>query len=89
MTPPPPSKGLLPLLLIIPYNQLNRVDSLTAILTKAVKYEANHGAKSVCPACLPLYDNMIADDTTTVVHVCADATHKSQLDDYASYKAAK
>jgi hypothetical protein len=25
----------------------------------------------------------------TVVHVCAEAAHKSHLDNYASYKAAK
>jgi hypothetical protein len=80
---------LLPLLMVIPYNQLNGVHSLTAILTKAVKYKANHGAKFVCLACLPVYDRMIADDTTTVVCVCAVAAHKSQLNDYTSYKAAK
>ncbi len=79
----------LPLLMVIPYNQLNRVHFLTAILTEAVKYEADHGAKVVCPACLPLYDKMIADNATTVVCVRAEAAHKSQLDDYASYKAAK
>jgi hypothetical protein len=80
---------LLPLLMVIPYNQLNGVDSHTAILTKAVKYEGNHGAKFVCPACLPLYDKTIADDATTVIRVCAKAAHKSYLNDYASYKAAK
>jgi hypothetical protein len=79
---------LLPLLMVIPYDQLNRIQSLTAILTMAVKYEAN-GAKFVCPAHLPLYAKTIADDATTVVHVCAEAAHKSQLDDYTSYKAAK
>ncbi len=68
---------LLPLLMVIPYDQLNRVHSLTAILTKAVKYKANHGAKFVCSACLPLYDKMIADNATTVVRVCAEAAHKS------------
>jgi hypothetical protein len=49
MTPPPPLERKLfdndllaiqetihPLLMVIPYNQLNRVHSLTAILTKAV-----------------------------------------------------
>jgi hypothetical protein len=35
---------LLPLLMVIPYNQLKGVHSLTAILTKAVKYKADHGA---------------------------------------------
>jgi hypothetical protein len=71
------------------YDQLNRVQSLMAILTKAVKYKANHGAKFVRPACLPLYDKTIADNATTVVCIRAEATHKSQLNDYASYKAAK
>ncbi len=45
---------LLPLLMIIPYDQLNGVHSLTAILTEAVKYEANHGVKFVRLAHLPL-----------------------------------
>jgi hypothetical protein len=101
MTPSPSSKGihptmtslpsgkLFPLLMVIPYNQLNRVHSLTAILTKAVKYKANHGAKFICPACLPLYNKTIPDNATTVIHVRGGAAHKSQLDDYASYKAAK
>jgi hypothetical protein len=80
---------LLPLLMVIPYNQLNRFHSLGAILTKAFKYEANHGAKFVHPACLPLYDKTIADNSTAVVCVCAEAAHKSRLDDYASYKTAE
>jgi hypothetical protein len=80
---------LLPLLMVIPYDQLNRVHSLTAILTKAVKYEANHGIKFVRPACIPLYDKMIANNAATVIRVCAEAARKSQLDDYASYKVVK
>ncbi len=68
---------LLPLLMVIPYNQLNKVHSLMAILTKAVKYEANHGAKFICPACLPLYNKMIADNARTVICVHAEAAHKS------------
>jgi hypothetical protein len=75
--------------MVIPNNQLNGVHFLTAILTEAVKYKANHGTKFICLACLPLYDKMIADDATTVVRVCAESAHKSQLNDYTSYKAAK
>ncbi len=63
--------------MVIPYDQLNGVHSLTAILTKAAKYEADHGAKFVCPACLSLYDKTIMDAATTVVCICAEATHKS------------
>jgi hypothetical protein len=37
----------------------------------------------------PLYDKNIANDTTTINRVCIKATHKSHLDDYASYKAAE
>ncbi len=66
---------LLPLHMVIPYNQLNRVHSLTAILTKAIKYKADHGAKFVHPACLPLSDKTIADKATTVVHIRAEAAH--------------
>jgi hypothetical protein len=61
-----------------------------AILAEAAKYKAAHGsAKFVRPSRLPLYDKIIADDATTAIRVCAKATHKSRLDDYASYKAAK
>ena len=80
---------LLPLLMVIPYDQLNGVHFLTAILTKAVKYEADHGAKFVRPAHLPLYNKAIADNATTVVCVRAKAAHKSCLDDNTSYEAAK
>jgi hypothetical protein len=76
---------LLPLLMDIPYDQLLGVRSLTAILTEAAKYKADHGnAKFVRPSCLPLYDKKIANDAMTVVHVCAKAAHKSRFDDYAS-----
>ncbi len=60
-----------------------------AILTRAVKYKANHGAKFVHPARLALYDKTIADNATTVIHICGEAVHKSELDDYASYEAAE
>jgi hypothetical protein len=79
---------LLPLLMVIPYDQLNGLHSLTAILTEAAKYEAELGnAKFVRPVCLPLYDKNIANDATTVIQVRAEAAHKSHLDDYASYDA--
>ena len=38
---------LLPLLVVIPYDQLKGIHSLMAILTKAVKYEADHGSKKM------------------------------------------
>ena len=83
-------EALLPLLMVIPYDQLNGVHSLTAILTEAVKYEAEHGNyKFVRPSRLPLYDKNIADDATTVVRVRAEVAHKARLDDYASYEAAE
>jgi hypothetical protein len=81
-------EALLPLLMVIPYNQLNGVHSLAAILTKAAKYKINHGAKFVHPARLPLYDKTIADNATTVICVHVEAAYKYQLDDYSSYKVA-
>jgi hypothetical protein len=76
--------------MVIPYDQLNGVHSLTAILTEAVKYEAEHGnAKFVRPSRLSLYDKNIADNATTVVRVRAEAAHKARLHDYASYEAAE
>jgi hypothetical protein len=81
---------LLPLLMVIPYDQLLGVYSLMAILAEAAKYEADHGsAKFIRLSRLPLYNKNITDDATTAVRVCTKATHKSQLDNYASYKAAK
>jgi hypothetical protein len=81
---------LLPLLMVIPYDQLLGVQSLTAILMEAAKYNANHGAsKFIRPSCLPLYNRNIANDTTTIICVCAESALESRLDNYASYKAAK
>jgi hypothetical protein len=80
---------LLPLIMVIPYYQLNGVQSLMAILTKAVKYKADHDAKFVHPAHLPLYDKTIVDNVMAVIRVHAEATHKYQLNDYSSYKVAK
>jgi hypothetical protein len=63
---------LLPLLMVIPYDQLKGIHSLTAILTDAAKYEANHGdAKFVRPVCLPHYDKNFANDATTVIRIQA------------------
>jgi hypothetical protein len=81
---------LLPLLMVIPYDQLLGVNSLMAILAEAAKYEANHGgAKFVRPSRLPLYNKNIANDATTIVRVCVEAAHKFRLDNYTSYKAAE
>ena len=81
---------ILPLLMVIPYDQLNGIHALTAILTDAAKYELEHGNKTfVRPIRLPLYDKNIADNATTVVRVRAEAAHKSRLDDYTSYEAAE
>jgi hypothetical protein len=81
---------LLPLLMVIPYDQLKGIHALTAILTEAAKYETEHGnIKFVHPARLPLYDKNIADNATTVIRIRAEAAHKSCLDDYASYEAAE
>jgi hypothetical protein len=78
--------------MVIAYDQLNGIHSLTAILTDAAKYKSEHGNATfvfVCPIRLPLYDKNIADDATIVVQVRVEAAHKSCLDDYASYEAAE
>ena len=76
--------------MVIPYNQLGGIHSLVAILTEAAKYEANHGNKKfVHPQRLPLYEDTIADNATSVVRVWSEAAHKSRHDDYASYEAAE
>jgi hypothetical protein len=81
---------ILPLLMVIPYNLLGGIHSLTAILTNPAKYEEAHGnAKFVRPIRLPLYNLKIKDDATTVLCIRAESAHKSCLDDYASYKVAE
>ncbi len=61
-------RRLLPLLMVIPYNQLGGIHSLVAILTEAAKYETDHGNKKILrPQRLPLYNDTIAEDATTVV----------------------
>ncbi len=58
----------LPLLMVIPYDQLLGIHSLMAILTEAAKYKANHGtSKFVRPYRLPLYNRNIANNAMTVV----------------------
>jgi hypothetical protein len=74
----------------IPYDQLNGVYSLAAILIEATKYKANHSnTKFVCPAWLVLYDKTITNNATTVIQICAEAAHKSFHDNYASYEATE
>ncbi len=46
---------VLPVLMVISYDQLKGIHSLTAILTDAAKYEAAHGnVKFLCHCRLPL-----------------------------------
>ena len=81
---------LLPILMEIPFDELGGIHSLTAIITEAGRYAADHGGNAFMrPVRLPLYDSSIADDATTVVRVRAEAAHKAKLDDYASYEAAE
>jgi len=81
---------ILSLLMVIPFDQLNGIHSLTVILTEAAKYKSEHGnATFVRPARLPLYDKNIADNATTVIRVCSEVAHKSRLDDNASYEVAE
>ena len=48
---------ILPLLMVIPYDLLNGIHSLTAILTDAAMYVSEHGtAPIVRPIRLPLYN---------------------------------
>jgi hypothetical protein len=83
-------EALLPLLMVIPYDQLLGAHSLTAILAEAAKNKADHGGtKFVRPSRPPLYNKNIADDAMTVVRVCNKAAHKSCLNNYATYEAAK
>jgi len=50
---------ILSLLMVIPFDQLNGIHSLTVILTEAAKYKSEHGnATFVRPARLPLYDKI-------------------------------
>ena len=60
---------LLPILMLIPYDQLMAVHPLTELITSPVRYSANHGTTFLRPLRLPLYDLSIADDATTVVRV--------------------
>jgi hypothetical protein len=73
---------LLPILMVIPFDLLGGVHSLTALLMDDTKYTANHSSKKfVGPKHLPLYDDTIANNASTVVRVRAEAAHKSHLED--------
>jgi hypothetical protein len=81
---------LLPILMEIPYNQLEGVHSLTAILVDAARYATNHGGNAFKrPDRLPLYDSSIVNNATTVVRIRAESAHKSHLNYYARNKAAE
>jgi hypothetical protein len=83
-------RTMLPLLMVIPYDQLGRIHSLVAILTETTKYKVDRGNKKFFrPQRLPLYDDTIADNAMTVVQVRSEVAHKSRLNEYASYEAAE
>ncbi len=59
---------LLPILMVIPFNLLGRVHSLTALLMDDTKYAAKYGGMTfVHPKRLQLYNDTIANDASTVV----------------------
>jgi len=83
-------EALLPILMVIPFDAVGGIHSLTALLMDEAKYAVAHGGKKfVCPVRLPLYDKLIPDDAPTVVRVHAEAAHKSKLEDYNNYKTAE
>jgi hypothetical protein len=83
-------ENLLPILMEIPYDQLEGTHSLMGILTDATRYATNHGnATFVRPLHLPLYNATITDNATTVVRVCAESAHPAKLNNYPSFKSAK
>ena len=45
---------LLPILMLIPYDQLTAIHSLTGLITSPAGYSANHGTTFLRPQCLPL-----------------------------------
>jgi len=56
-------EALLPILMVIPFDAVRGIHSLTALLMDEAKYATGHGGnKFVCPVRLPLYDELIADD---------------------------
>ncbi len=77
--------------MIIPFDAVGGVHSLTALLTDEVKYAAAHAGITfvVSPTRLPLYNANITNNASTVVCLRMEAAHKSKLKDYASYNAAK
>jgi hypothetical protein len=81
---------LLPILMIIPFDTVGGINSLTALLTDPAKYASAHGGMPfVRPARLPLYDGTIPNDVSTVVRVKAESAHKSKLKDFANYETAE
>ena len=83
-------EALLPILMVIPFDTVGGIHSLTALLMDEAKYATTHGGNGfVRPVRLPLYDERIADDAPTVVRVRAEAAHKSKLKDYNNYEAAE
>jgi len=83
-------EALLPILMVIPFDAVGGIHSLTALLMDEAKYAVAHGGKKfVFPVRLPLYDELIPNDAPTVVRVRAEAAHKSKLEDYNNYEAAE
>ena len=58
---------LLPILMIIPFNAVGGIHSLTALLTDPAKYAFAHGGTPfIRPSRLPLSDGTIPDDATSM-----------------------
>ena len=74
---------LLPILMLIPYDQLTAVHYLTVLIINDGQYRAEHNNVPFSrPTRLPLYNLTIAHNATMVIQVRAEAAHQAKLDDF-------
>ena len=60
-------EALLPILMVIPFDAVGGIHSLTALLMDEAKYAVAHGGnKFVRPVRLPLYNELILDDCDNI-----------------------
>jgi hypothetical protein len=80
---------LSPLLLQIPFDEMEGKDNLVGLIQPTAAYKRKYGRAFVIPTRLGAYDTTIAKDATAVTRSRAETEHRARRKDYTTYETAR
>ena len=77
------------ILLVIPYNEENRIHNIIRLIKYTTTYAAGYTAVFPCPQKPKIYNMFVRDNKKAPVRSRKESIHKAQLRDYTTYEAAE